>query len=100
MTYPETYGRCIMCGADRGEPCTIISGGVLDDYTPTDDPKWATGAPREYPHANRGPIGHELEPPARFVAVKDEPNHYADEPHTSQCGGPGVCPLTYRPKEA
>ena len=30
------------------------------------------------------------------MAVKDEPNHYADQPHTAECGGPGVCPLSER----
>ncbi len=83
-----------MCAASRNEPCTIIGGGVDDDYQPTDDPKWATGAPRKYAHHNRGLIDGPLEPPEKFVAVKDEPNHYRDEPHTAQCEEHGCVFMT------
>lgn len=91
--YPHKFGRCWRCGAGRGEPCTIISGGVDDYYEPTDDPALATGARRAWPHGGRPWIGDPREPAEGQPLVKDEPNHYADQPHTPECGGVGVCPL-------
>lgn len=76
---------CIMCGAKRGEPCTVISGG----------PGFGSpGEPRKYPHGQRATAseaGTVYDPGDRFVAVKDEPNHYRGEPHTAECGPD--CPL-------
>lgn len=82
-------GRCVMCGAERDRPCTVISGSG----EPGDQP----GDVRSEPHAGRGPIGSPGEPPEGFVPVAKEPNHYADQPHTAECGGPGRCPLPGRP---
>ncbi|MEO5664035.1 MAG: hypothetical protein ABIR39_12195 [Nocardioides sp.] len=73
--YPAKYGACIMCGAKQGETCTVISGSG----EPGDQP----GDSRTYPHGNRTrpeQIGT-IYDPARsgpFVAVKDEPDHYAN----------------------
>lgn len=83
--YPEGLGRCVMCGADRKQPCTVISGSG----EPGDQP----GDRRPTPHSGRPPIDSSLEPPEGAMAVKDEPNHYRGEPHTAECGGPGTCPL-------
>lgn len=92
--YPHSFGRCWRCAAGRGEPCTIIDGGVGDDYEPTDDPAYATGAPRSAPHSGRSQPGDFMEPAEGDQPIGHEPNHYADQPHTAECGGPGVCPLT------
>ena len=122
--YPEGYGRCIMCGADRDAPCTIISGGPMEcancngsgyaDHTvPADDREQVctrcegtgrlvppegerTGDRREVPHFYRASKIGVGEPPEGFMAVKDEPNHYRDEPHTAQCGGEASCQLAVR----
>lgn len=94
INYPEGFGRCLGCGADRNAPCTIISGGIDGNYQPTDAPELQTGARRDGPHPGRRQIGDDREPPLTFVALKDEPNHYADQPHTPQCGP--VCPVVTR----
>ena len=72
--YPEKWGVCIMCGAEQGQACTVISGSG----EPGDRP----GDARDYPHGNRTQphqIGTEYDP-ARdgrgFVAIKDEPAQY------------------------
>lgn len=63
-TYPGGYGRCVMCGADRNEACTVISGsGAPGDQH---------GDRRPHPHGARTLIGSPLEPFAGFVPVKDE----------------------------
>lgn len=84
MTYPIGYGRCIMCGADQNQHCTVIST-AHDEFYDQD-----AGDTRLDPHAARARIGVN-EPAAGFVAVKDEPNHYRGQPHTAQCGTD--CPL-------
>lgn len=112
MTYPDGYGRCIMCGADRDRFCTVISGpgdecpncnGSGRVHSATEyqaDPCPRCGATgkievpagerpgdiRDAPHAGRPPIGSSREPAEGFMAIKDEPNHYRDQPHTAECG--------------
>lgn len=77
---------CVMCGAKRNEPCTVISGSG----EPGDSP----GNVRYVHHAQRAKpedTGTDRDPGDDFIAVKDEPNHYRGEPHTAQCGPD--CPL-------
>lgn len=62
---------CIMCGAKRNKPCVVISGSGQ----PGDSP----GDLRSVPHGQRATAqeaGTVYDPGDRFVAVKDEPNHY------------------------
>lgn len=56
--YPRDFGRCIMCGAERGQLCDTIS---------------QPGTPREEPHVYRARIGFN-EPAPGFTAVRDEPD--------------------------
>lgn len=68
--YPEGYGRCVLCGADRNEPCVVISGsGVPDDQA---------GSRRAHPHGGRAPIGSPREPREGFVPIADEPGLRSD----------------------
>lgn len=80
MEYPDGFGRCVMCGADRNEACTIISGSDADGDQ--------TGSRRPRPHGGRAQIGSPLEPQEGFVPVKDEPGYSAagDVPVTEQIG--------------
>lgn len=77
-TYPDLYPACIMCGADAGEMCTYNSTAHDEHYDQTE------GDPRSYPHAYRAKPG-QPGPPEGFVAVKDEPDHWADECNDSEC---------------
>lgn len=62
--YPDGYGRCVLCGAGRNEPCTVISGsGVLGDQV---------GDRRAHPHGGRALIGSPREPLEGFVPVAKE----------------------------
>ena len=82
--YPRQYPACIMCGAEAGHPCLVISTAHDEHYDQT------AGDVRPYPHAMRSRPGTPG-PAEPFVAVKDEPNHYKGEPHTAQCTE--ACPL-------
>lgn len=79
MEYPDGYGRCVMCGADRNEACITISGG--------EDEGSKRGGRRDHPHGGRAQIGSPLEPQEGFVPVKDEPGYSGgDVPVTEQVG--------------
>lgn len=70
--YPIQWGACIMCGAEQGEPCVVISG--------TGEPGDEAGDHRRQPHANRTrpeQIGTAYDPSREgsFIPVKDEPPH-------------------------
>ncbi|MGZ4520256.1 MAG: hypothetical protein ACXVXW_07560 [Mycobacteriaceae bacterium] len=64
--YPEDFGRCVVCGADRSQPCDTVS---------------EPGTPRAEPHFYRGAIGVN-EPAPGFTPVRDEPDH--PQPPTCQ----------------
>lgn len=68
LIYPDQFNNCIMCGARARDKCDTIS---------------EPGTPREVPHYFRS-RGTALAPPDGY-AVRDEPDHWADNCPGVEC---------------